>query len=208
MAHDHDSQASGEQTTQGDPDLALTLTVVSGAAPRELADLSTETATQAPGPIPGPTPPGRLLLQAGSALKHYEIVRELGEGGMGTVFLARDTRLGRMVAIKVLLKHTDQRAARFLAEARVTARCKHENIVVIHDVDELHSCPFMVLEYLEGRTLRDWMIQRKPPGAPESPAAKDSPSELLSPSLAVELMLPVVRALARAHQMGIVHRDL
>src|SRR5262245_30398577 len=89
-------------------------------------------------------------LPVGSAVKHYEIIRELGQGGMGAVFLARDTRLGRLVAIKVLLSHGGQGAGRFLVEARATARCVHENIVVIHEVDEIDGAPYMVLEYLEG----------------------------------------------------------
>jgi WD40 repeat protein len=137
-----------------------------------------------------------LLLEVGSTVKHYELLRELGEGGMGTVYLARDTTLGRLVAIKVLQRHTGPSAERFLIEAQATARCRHDNIVVIHEVDEHHGYPYMVLEYLEGRTLREWMAQR------------DSSSGLVSPSLAVELLLPVVRALSCAHQLGIVHRDL
>ncbi len=137
--------------------------------------------------------PERLILEPGGAIKHYEIIRELGQGGMGRVFLARDTKLGRLCALKLLLAYTGARAARFLAEARATARCKHENIVVIHDIDEFRGYPFAVLEYLEGRTLRAWMSQR---GAkvPVLDAAR--------------LVLPLLRALERAHEMGIVHRDL
>src|SRR5262249_30258838 len=77
--------------------------------------------------------------------------------------------------------------------ARSTARCKHENIVVIHEVDEAGGYPYMALEYLEGRTLRDFLLQR---GGP------------LPPGLAVEMIVPVVRALRCAHALGIVHRDL
>ncbi len=150
-------------------------------------------------------PSAAELLHAGSTLKHYEIVRALGRGGMGTVFLARDTKLGRLVAIKVLLRHSAENAARFLAEARATARCEHENIVVIHEVDELGGCPYMVLEYLEGRTLRDW-LDRRDEGGPFG--ARGGAGERVPPGLAVELVLPVVRALARAHASGIVHRDL
>jgi Protein kinase domain/WD domain, G-beta repeat len=134
--------------------------------------------------------------EVGSTVKHYELLRKLGEGGMGTVYLARDTTLGRLVAIKVLQMHTGPSAERFLIEAQATARCRHDNIVVIYEVGEVDGYPYMVLEYLEGRTLRDWMAQR------------DASSGPVSPSLAVELMLPVVRALSCAHQLGIVHRDL
>ncbi|PCC73996.1 serine/threonine-protein kinase [Nannocystis exedens] len=133
-----------------------------------------------------------LSLGPGSWLKHYEIIRELGRGGMGRVFLARDTRLARLCAIKLLHAYGGERAARFLAEARATARCRHEHIVGIYEVDEVRGCPYMVLEYLDGRTLRAWLDEREP----------------LSPRQAAERMLPVVRALECAHAMGIVHRDL
>ena len=76
----------------------------------------------------------KLRVEPGTVLKHYELIRKLGAGGMGMVFLARDTRLGRLVAIKFLLEHTGLSAERFLAEARTTAQCKHENIVVIPEV--------------------------------------------------------------------------
>ena len=137
----------------------------------------------------------RPRVEVGSVIRHYELIRELGQGGMGTVFLARDTRLGRLVAIKFLLSEDQQGhlAERFLAEARATARCKHEHIVVIHEVDEAHGHPYMVLEYLQGQTLREWMDQRLGP---------------VPPNLAVELLLPVARALDCAHRLGIVHRDL
>src|ERR1041384_3980496 len=154
--------------------------------------------TRAVGPRAGPPGPphDQSPPDVGSTVKHYELLRRLGEGGMGIVYLARDTRLGRMVAIKVLQLHAGPSAERFLIEAQATARCRHDNIVVIYEVDELHGYPYMVLEYLEGRTLREWRAQR------------DRASGPVSPSLAVELMLPVVRALACAHQLGIVHRDL
>src|SRR5215831_745271 len=82
-------------------------------------------------------PHGHRPPQVGSTVKHYELVRELGEGAMGTVYLARDTALGRLVAIKVLRFHSGPRAERFLIEAQATARCRHDNIVVIHEVDAI-----------------------------------------------------------------------
>jgi WD40 repeat protein len=143
-------------------------------------------------------------LRPGSTVKHYEVVRSLGRGGMGAVYLARDTKLGRLVALKVLLEAGAEQARRLAREARATARCRHENIVVIHDVDELDGRPYLVLEYLEGLTLHDWLERRdrqaRPEGADEG--------EPVPAALAVELMKPVVRALACAHAMGIVHRDL
>lgn len=131
-------------------------------------------------------------LEPGMVVKHYEFLRLLGAGGMGKVFLARDTRLGRFVAVKLLLNYTGRAAHRFLAEARTTAQCRHENIVVIYDVDEYAGYPYMVLEYIEGRTLR---------------AVMSEPDRDLS-ALALESMVSVSRALECAHDMGIVHRDL
>jgi serine/threonine protein kinase len=116
----------------------------------------------------------RLPVDVGATLKHYELLRKLGQGGMGTVFLARDTKLGRLVAIKLLLEYSGPKAGRFLAEARATARCRHDNIVVIHEVDAVRGYPYMVLEYLKGRTLRAWMAQRERPSGPESIGAADT----------------------------------
>ena len=135
----------------------------------------------------------------GARIGQYELIRSLGRGGMGEVFLARDLRLGRLVAIKRLSEPGPGLAERFLHEARTTARCTHENIVVIHEVGEQGGEPYMVLEYLEGQTLRQWM------GEHAAAAGEHAP---VPPGRVVELMLPVVRALAYAHERGIVHRDL
>jgi hypothetical protein len=125
-------------------------------------------------------------------IDQYELIRELGRGGMGVVFAARDTRLGRRVAIKFVLQATGEIAQRFMVEARALARCEHPNIVVIHAVDEHEGLPYLVLEFLEGHSLRDLMK-----AAPRLPATR-----------VVELVLPVARALELAHAQNIVHRDL
>jgi eukaryotic-like serine/threonine-protein kinase len=127
----------------------------------------------------------------GMRIQQYELIRELGSGGMGTVFLARDTRLGRRVAIKFLRAKDPKLSRRLVLEARTTARCSHENIVVIYEVGEAQDSPFMVLEHLQGQPLKK-LLHRQP----------------LPPTRAVELMVPVVRALACAHEQNIVHRDL
>jgi serine/threonine protein kinase len=127
----------------------------------------------------------------GTRIHQYELIRQLGSGGMGTVFLARDTRLGRRVAIKVLHTTDPSLTQRFILEARATARCSHENIVIIHEVGEFNDSPFMVLEFLQGRPLTG-LIR----------------GECVPPARAVEWMVPVVRALACAHAESIVHRDL
>ncbi|WP_437916663.1 nSTAND1 domain-containing NTPase [Sorangium sp. So ce302] len=154
-------------------------------------------------------PPRSLLSRArpppsaGARIGHYELLRELGRGGMGVVFLARDTRLARLVAIKLLTVLSSAGVQRFLVEAQATARCKHEHIVTIHDVNEHDGFPYMVLEYIDGQSLRAWMNQRKPVDAGEEVSTAPVP-----PGLAVDMVVPIVRALASAHASGIVHRDL
>jgi len=117
-----------------------------------------------------PLPP-----KVGSTVKHYELLSTLGKGAMGIVYLARDTVLDRLVAIKMLRRHTGPSMERFRIEAKATARCRHENIVVLHEVDDFHGYPYMVLEYLEGCTLREWMARRD-----HSPTA-DPPAETARP---------------------------
>ena len=127
----------------------------------------------------------------GLCIEQYELIRELDRGGMGTVYVARDVKLGRRVAIKFLQRVEPKHRERFILEARTTARCSHENIVVIHEVNEHRGHPFMVLEYLRGK-----------------PLTKRIAGQVLPPGRAVELMIPVVRALVCAHAENIVHRDL
>tara|TARA_R110002073_G_scaffold140253_11_gene290928 strand:- start:24250 stop:27258 length:3009 start_codon:yes stop_codon:yes gene_type:complete len=132
-----------------------------------------------------------IELPEGSRIRQYEIIRELGRGGMGQVLLARDTMLGRLVALKFLISASEQFTQRFLVEARTTAQASHENIVIIHEVNEFEGSPYMVLEYLEGEALNESMGERAMPA-----------------SRAIEIMAAVLRAMVRAHEFGIVHRDL
>ncbi|MBS2028084.1 MAG: protein kinase [Deltaproteobacteria bacterium] len=137
--------------------------------------------------------PGKLVPpKTGDVVAHYELIRELGKGGMGSVFLARDNKLGRKVAIKFLHTNHPEMAKRFVLEARTTARFSHENIVIIYEVDSFKGQPFMVLEYLQGHPLTKLIADQKP----------------MAPARVAELMVPVVRALAAAHAQNIVHRDL
>src|SRR5262245_5758611 len=89
----------------------------------------------------------------GSRIGPYVLVSELGYGGMGHVYLAEDTRLRGKVAIKLVEVREPDTVGRFLKEARVTARCIHPNIVIIHDISAHGAMPFMVLEYVEGQSL-------------------------------------------------------
>ncbi|GAB4568606.1 MAG: serine/threonine-protein kinase [Haliangiales bacterium] len=126
-------------------------------------------------------------ISPGAKIGQYELIRSIGSGGMSIVYLARDTKLGRRVAVKFINIH-DQHALR---EARATARCDHPNIVVIHDIDEHQRPPYIVLEYLKGQSLAT-LLQRSRQTHERS----------------VELIIAVVRALVCAHANGIVHRDL
>ena len=136
--------------------------------------------------------PGAAI-KPGTRVSRLEIIREIGAGGMGTVYLARDLRLGRRVAIKFLQSQNAELTQRFLVEARATARCSHENIVVIYEVGEHDGCAVHGARVPEGQA------------AVEAGTPSDAK---LPPQRAVELMMPVVRALAVAHERGIVHRDL
>jgi len=128
----------------------------------------------------------------GVRINQYEMIKMIGEGGMGTVFLARDLRLGRRVAIKFLQSNQPELTQRFLVEARTTARCQHDNIVVIYEVGEHNGAPYIVLEFLNGKPLTEYTQNGQ-----KLPYAK-----------AVEMMCSILRALQCAHEHGIVHRDL
>ncbi|HEX8108914.1 MAG TPA: serine/threonine-protein kinase, partial [Kofleriaceae bacterium] len=136
-------------------------------------------------------PPRKPLVEPGTRVAHYEIIRALGRGGMGEVHLARDVRLGRLVALKFLIPSSPEVARMLLVEARATAKCKHENIVVIHDMNEYRGMPYLVLEYLEGKSLNRLHAESRLPVI-----------------RMIEVIAAVVRALDHAHRVGIVHRDL
>ncbi|HUP61433.1 MAG TPA: serine/threonine-protein kinase, partial [Thermoanaerobaculia bacterium] len=136
-----------------------------------------------------------MPLQPNDVLGPYQITGLLGEGGMGAVYRAKDTRLGRFVAIKVLtnVNFSDhERLQRFEQEARATGMLNHPNLLTIYDVGtDANGAPFLVSELLEGETLRG-RLER---GA-------------LSPRKAVDAALQMAQGLAAAHEKGIVHRDL
>src|SRR5262245_61570798 len=128
------------------------------------------------------------------SIAHYRILERLGAGGMGAVYKAYDERLDRVVAIKVLSADTvahDDRRRRFLQEARAASALNHPNILTIYEIGEADDKPFIVMEYIQGETLR-----RKIGG-------KSLP--LVS---ALEIAMQVAEGLGKAHEHGIVHRDL
>ncbi len=135
-----------------------------------------------------------MTLTAGAKLGPYEIVAPAGAGGMGEVYRARDARLNRDVAIKVLpaaFARDPERLRRFQQEAQAVAALNHPNILAIHDFGEHEGSPYIVTEFLDGETLR----QRLGPGP--LPGRKAS-----------EYAEQIARGLAAAHDKGIVHRDL
>jgi eukaryotic-like serine/threonine-protein kinase len=141
--------------------------------------------------IESPQPMG---LSPGTRLGSFEILSPLGAGGMGEVYRARDTKLGREVAVKVLphdLTTDSEALARFAREARAVAALSHPNVLGIHDFDAAGPIPYAVLELLSGQTYRQWIAAGP-----------------VTPRKAVEALAQVARGLAAAHERGIVHRDL
>jgi serine/threonine protein kinase/tetratricopeptide (TPR) repeat protein len=135
-----------------------------------------------------------MPLSPQSRLGTYEIVGPLGAGGMGEVYRARDTRLGREVAIKVLpadVASSPDRLARFEREARTVAGLNHPNIVVLHSVEDEDGIRFLTMELVEGQTLSTLVF----------------PGGLQLPKL-LELAIPLTDALVAAHEKGVIHRDL
>src|ERR1700741_1602095 len=135
-----------------------------------------------------------MVLLHGTKFGPYEIQSLIGAGGMGEVYRARDSRLDRIVAIKVLpisCSADRDRLQRFAQEARAAAALNHPNILAIFDIGEDHGAPYVVSELLEGETLRDRL--RAGP---------------LQPRRVIDYALQITRGLAAAHDKGITHRDL
>ncbi|MFL6255291.1 MAG: serine/threonine-protein kinase, partial [Pyrinomonadaceae bacterium] len=132
--------------------------------------------------------PGRTTLGA------YRILEKIGAGGMGTVYLAKDARLGRRVAVKLLpaqFARDEELVRRFEQEARAASALNHPNIITVHEIGEEHGRLFIVTEYVEGKTLRERMWEGR-----------------FSVAEALDVCAQVAGALQKAHAAGVIHRDV
>jgi eukaryotic-like serine/threonine-protein kinase len=127
----------------------------------------------------------------GQLISHYKILDKLGEGGMGIVYKAHDTRLDRTIALKFLPQHhtaSESDKLRFVQEAKAAATLSHPNICTIHQIDEHENNIFIVMEYVEGQTLKD--------------------KQNIPLKQAIEIAIQIADGLGAAHEKGIVHRDI
>ena len=130
----------------------------------------------------------------GQTISHYKILEKLGEGGMGVVYKAEDTKLNRFVALKFLpstIMEDPMEKVRFLHEARVISSLNHPNIATIHYLEELEPHKFIVLEYIKGGTLRQKIKDKK-----------------LSIPEVLDYAIQIADGLSYAHKHSIVHRDI
>ncbi len=130
----------------------------------------------------------------GKTLAHYKILEKIGEGGMGEVYLAEDTKLKRQVALKVLppeMASDEARLERFQREAETVAALDHPNIVTLHSVEEADGVHFLTMSYIDGKRL-DQIV----------------PEGGLSLDRLCDIAVPLADALSAAHEKGITHRDL
>ena len=127
-------------------------------------------------------------------VSHYRIIKKLGEGGMGEVYLAEDTRLGRQIALKVLpasYQYDPERRTRFLTEARAASALRSPNIAAIYDIGEHDGAMFIAMEFVDGEVLSERISRRTMPTA-----------EI------IEITAQIADTLDEAHALGIIHRDI
>ncbi len=132
--------------------------------------------------------------EAGKSFGHYEIIRQIGAGGMGEVYLAQDTKLDRRVAVKILnreFSRHEQNLQRFIQEAKAASALNHPNILVIHEIGETADSNYIVSEFIEGKTLRELFRESS-----------------LKLSEILDVSIQIANALSAAHAARIVHRDI
>ncbi|MCG8607192.1 serine/threonine protein kinase, partial [bacterium] len=130
----------------------------------------------------------------GQRVLHYKILEKLGEGGMGVVYKAEDTKLNRTVALKFLPTNqlaTDDEKQRFEQEAKAAAQLSHANIATVYEINEHEGQTFIALEFIEGETIAE-MVKNRP----------------LKIKDAIKIAQQIAAGLQAAHELGIVHRDI
>jgi len=135
-----------------------------------------------------------MVIEINQTISHYKILRKLGAGGMGEVYLAEDMDLRRKVALKFLppqLTSDPELKARFRREAQAAAALNHPNIITIHEISEYRNTSFIAMEYVEGESLREVIVREK------LPVGK-----------ALEIVIQICEGLREAHRAGIIHRDI
>jgi serine/threonine protein kinase/tetratricopeptide (TPR) repeat protein len=135
-----------------------------------------------------------VALTAGTSVSHYRIIKKIGSGGMGEVYLAEDTKLDRKVALKFLPPHLcadDDCRKRFTREAQAAAKLSHPNIIHVYEVSEYQGRPFFAMEHVEGRSLREFSSDKE-----------------LSIEQILELAIQICEGLNDAHEKGVTHRDI
>ncbi|HSF25025.1 MAG TPA: serine/threonine-protein kinase, partial [Blastocatellia bacterium] len=133
-------------------------------------------------------------MEAISALTKYKVLEKLGEGGMGVVYKAEDLALQRIVAIKTISKQgqrSQEAETRFLREARAASSINHPNIVTVYEIGETDQHAYIVMEYVEGLSLRQLIARH-----------------LLDGTAVLDISLQICDALAEAHRQGVIHRDI
>jgi serine/threonine protein kinase/Tfp pilus assembly protein PilF len=137
---------------------------------------------------------GTKTLEAGTGFGHYEVIRQIGSGGMGEVYLAKDKKLDRKVAVKILNYNFSQHESnlqRFIREAKSASALNHPNILVIHEIGEAGEAHYIVSEFIEGKTLREIFKEKT-----------------LKLSEILDISIQIANALCTAHEAHLVHRDI